>query len=324
MQKKLTSVVVSIAIALGVVITVQQDADAQNQPVPTVTMVTLQTMPGQNGQQMVVTPKGKVVPLPGPGVNSNVVQVFIGSQGGAWYVDKNNQQVDLTQAIAAFQRSAGNAQTAQVPQYAPQPVVNNNYYDQNGSSSSSSGGSSAGTTALAAGLGAATGAALTNTLMDQPYYYHGVPYGYPVAYGANNKPYYVNNQGKNVYVGNNDVNVNKSASYNNATVNQANVNSYHANTLQNQQNWYNKQVTDNTGTFKNWQGQQDNPFVHPDANSWASNANADGSKFANSGKGRFGRGGDNANGGGGLFNRGGDNAGGAGFGGGRRGGGRFR
>lgn len=303
MQKKLTSAIATFALFMGLSAVTPLLSYAQGQSVPTVSMVTLQTLPGQNGQQMVVTPRGKVVPLPGAGVNGNVVQVYMGSQGGVWYVDRNGQQVDLTPAINAYSNAS---QTAQVPQYAPQPVVNN-YYNQenpNGSSSSSGGGSSAGT-AVAAGLGAATGAALTNALMDSGSYYHGVPYGYPVYYGANGQPYYRNASGNNVYVNNsshnnefNQANINQNtANVNAAKYNQANVNNVHANALQDQQKWYSQQAANNTSTFKGWQSQNgaagggSNPFLHPDsAEGRGMFANAGNAAGGNSdGGGRFGR-----------------------------------
>ncbi|MCA9804739.1 MAG: hypothetical protein KC777_22365 [Cyanobacteria bacterium HKST-UBA02] len=42
---------------------------------PDVAEVTLHVQPGPNGGQLVLTPKGMLVPLPGAGVNGNVVQI---------------------------------------------------------------------------------------------------------------------------------------------------------------------------------------------------------------------------------------------------------
>jgi hypothetical protein len=329
MHMKLTSAVAGLAIAFTLSFGFPDITFAQGQA-PTISMVTLQAMPGQNGQTMVVTPRGAVVPLPGPGVNGNVVQVYMGSQGGYWYVDRNGQQVDLTAAVAAMQqRGMVGMQSQQVPQYAPAPVTVNNYGTEGSSSSSSSSGGSAMGTAVAAGLGAATGAAITNAVME-PNYWHGVPYGTPYYYGAGGKPYYGGANGNNVYV-------------NNQHTTNANVNSVHANNFQEQQNWYNKQATSNSAQYQNWQkntNTANNPFVHQDANNQWANRNANGQ--AGQGQGRFGnrngggadgagaggfagRGG--ADGSGGFAGRGGaDGAGGfAGRGGGRRGGagGRF-
>lgn len=149
----------------------QAQTSAQPSESPQVSVVTLQTQPGPGGTQMVVTPKGMVVPLPGPGVNASVVPIYIGANGGYWYVDKNNQQVDLTPAVRAMQANATMSQQAtNVPQYAPQPQqVTNNY----NSSGQSSGGSALGT-AAAAGLGAMAGTAMTQS------YYNNVPYGTPI------------------------------------------------------------------------------------------------------------------------------------------------
>ncbi|MBA4074700.1 MAG: hypothetical protein C0508_06620, partial [Cyanobacteria bacterium PR.023] len=152
---------------------------------PQVSVVTLQTQPGPGGTQMVVTPKGMVVPLPGPGVNASVVPIYIGANGGYWYVDKNNQQVDLTPAVRAMQANATMSQPATtVPQYAPQPQQVTNNYNSSGQQSS---GTSALGTAAAAGLGAMAGTAMTQS------YYNNVPYGTPIHYGAAAVPYY--NQG---------------------------------------------------------------------------------------------------------------------------------
>ena len=210
-----------------------------------VSAVTLQTQPGPGGTQMVITPKGMVVPLPGPGVNASTVQVYIGSHGGYWYIDKNGQQVDLTPAVQAMQQASLQApQSTNVPQYAPQPqVVNNNYAPQQQSSGPGVVG-----TAAAAGLGAMAGAAIAS-----PNYWNGVPYGTPIHYGANSMPYYTQG-GKPVYV---------NASNNVAEVNQ--VNNQHATTLQQQQDWYKHQQSSQTSNWKNWQQQAGaNPFVRPD------------------------------------------------------------
>lgn len=325
MHNKLTSAFAAFLLATTLAVAAPQVTFAQS--APSVSMVTLQTMPGQNGQQMVVTPKGKVVPLPGAGVNSNVVQIYIGSQGGYWYVDKTGQTVDLTSAVQYMQSRMGQAGAAPVPQYAPAPVTVNNY-ESSGSSSSGSGSSAAGT-AVAAGLGAAAGAAITNAAMEPNYgYYHGVPYGYPMYYGANNKPYYVDRGGNNVYVNNqNEVNRNVNAS--------ATQNNVSATNLQKQQDWYNNQARSNSSQFQNWKqsANSENPFVHPDAQGGVQNARQNAGEGEGRG-GRFGRRGGGENGGadgggrfaggeaGGRFGNGEAAAGGR-FGGGNAGGGRF-
>ncbi|CAN5299783.1 hypothetical protein BH11CYA1_BH11CYA1_22440 [soil metagenome] len=226
---------------------VQPQPSALAQPAPQVSMVTLQTQPGPGGTQMVITPKGMVVPLPGPGVKGSLVQVYIGSNGGYWYVDKHDQQVDLTPAVQAMQAHAGSGQQAvPVPQYAPQPQVTNNYNTQQS-------GSSAVGTAAAAGLGAMAGAAMSQS------YYNDVPYGTPLHYGVGAVPYY-NQGGKAVYVNNStDANFNQ-------------VNAYHATAVQQQQDWYNKQQVAQGATWKNWQQQTVNPFVNSSYHSQYSGA----------------------------------------------------
>lgn len=310
MPRKLSPVLAAIALTVSLGCIMPEQAAGQGQS-PTVSMVTLQVVPGQNGQEMVVTPRGQVVPLPGPGVNSNVVQVYMGSQGGYWYVDRNGNQVDLTGAVANMQARMQAANfNSQVPQYAPAPVTVNNYTSQNGESSGSSGSGGSGMgTAVAAGLGAATGAALT-TALTEPNYWRGVPYGTPVYYGNGYKPYYTNHGGNNVYVDNqHNVNAN------------ANVNQVHANNYQQQQNWYNKQVKDNSAQYQNWQKSSgSNPFVHPDS-SWANRSAAGNANYANRDAGAVNREAA-ANRDGGFANRDGGSFGNRGAG--RRGGGRFR
>ena len=224
----------------------QQQSYNQAQPTesPQVSVVTLQTQPGPGGTQMVVTPKGMVVPLPGPGVNASVVPIYIGANGGYWYVDKNNQQVDLTPAVRAMQANATMSQQAtNVPQYAPQPQQVTNNYNSSGQQSS---GASALGTAAAAGLGAMAGTAMTQS------YYNNVPYGTPIHYGAAAVPYY-NQGGKAVYV-NNSTN----------TANFEQTNAYHATAVQQQASWYNQQQAAQTAAAKNWQQQTNNPFVRAD------------------------------------------------------------
>jgi uncharacterized membrane protein YgcG len=216
-------------------------SSAQSSGSPQVSVVTLQTQPGPGGTQMVVTPKGMVVPLPGVGVNAAVVPIYIGANGGYWYVDKNNQQVDLTPAVKAMQANATmTQQAANVPQYAPQPQQITNNYNSSGQQSS---GSNAAVTAAAAGLGAMAGAAMT-----QPYY-NNVPYGTPIHYGAAAVPYY-NQGGKPVYI-NNSTN----------SVNYEQANAYHATAVQQQASWYNQQQAAQTAAAKTWQQETNNPFV---------------------------------------------------------------
>jgi hypothetical protein len=284
-HNKLTLTTISTFVALSVFFTVPVPSSAQG--APSVSVVTLQVVPNPNGGESVVTPKGMVVPLPGAGVNSNVVQVYIGSNGGYWYVDRNGQTVDLTAGVMRLQGSA--SQAATVPQYAPVPPA----YSQSSSSSSSSGSGSGGAastmvTATAAGLGAMAGAAMT-----QPNYYRNVPYGTPVYYPHGSTPYYRNTSGNTVNVEHNtDVNAN---SYD-----------YHANNLQAQQNYYSNQHTQNTAQYKSWQQNNvnGNPFVRQDGTAQGA---AQGGAAAQAGgaaaqegenSGRFGRRGGNADDGG--------------------------
>lgn len=234
------------------------DVQAQYGGTATVSAVTLQVVPGQNGQQSVVTPRGMVVPLPGAGVNSNVVQVYMGSQGGYWYIDRNGQNVDLT-AYVQQMKSMGGQPPQTVPQYSPAPPPQES---SSSSSSSSSGGSGLGT-AVMAGAGAFAGAAVAGS------YYNNVPYGTPVYYPRGGTPYYHSGGGNTVNVEHSNT-VNNNASYY----------SSHANTVEQQQQWYANQQKANPDQAKAWQNHQatgQNPFVRQDGDG--------------QGGGRFGRGG---------------------------------
>ncbi|MBX9668157.1 MAG: hypothetical protein K2X93_11085 [Candidatus Obscuribacterales bacterium] len=304
---------------------------------PTVSTVTLKVVPGPNGGENVITPRGMSVPLPGPGVNSNTVQVYIGSQGGYWYVDRNGENVDLTAAVQQFRAMTGQGGPSQVPQYAAAPAAPVQIVNQQTPSSSSGSGAAAGmATAAAAGLGAMAGSAMTGAYYNNGYYNH-VPYGTPMYYPHGGSPYYVNASGNTVNVAHTYPTT--STTNNQATINGGNTNNIHADNFQKQQDWYQKQQQNNPQQFSKWQqsSQGENPFVAQQAG-----ANAEG------GRGRFGRreqageaGGGGEGGGrfGGRFNRGGDqsaaagenNAGGGGLlqqrgeggGGGRFGGGRL-
>lgn len=203
---------------------------------PEVSMVTLHVKPSPKGE-LVITPKGIPVPLPGAGVNGSVVQIYIGSNGGYWYVDKNKQQVDLTSAVQMMQANAALSQQmpiAQVPQYAPQPIYQTNNYAQ-------SSGVAPGATMAAAELGAMAGSALAS-----PSAWGTVPYGTPIHYNAAALPYY-NQGGKAVYV-------------NNST--DATVNSYHAASMNQQQSYYAKEVAAQGTNWRAWQQPiTNNPFV---------------------------------------------------------------
>lgn len=258
---------------------------AQNSP--DVSVVTLQVIPQANGQESVVTPAGKVVPLPGAGVNSPTVQVYLGAQGGCWYVDKYGKPFDLTAYVQQYRSMAGAVQQ-QVPQYAPVPTQTNS--SSSSSSSSSGGGSGLGSTLAVAG--AAAGGAMLGSALASPNYYSNVPYGTPVYYPRGGSPYY---RGAN----NAQVNVEHNTNVN------ANYYDQHSNTFEQQNQWYANQRQQNPQQARNWQQANagDNPFVRNSANQTA--GGEDGAR-----RGRFG-GGDDAGGNaaGGRFGRQGDAAG---------------
>ncbi|CAN5280226.1 hypothetical protein BH10CYA1_BH10CYA1_46030 [soil metagenome] len=195
-------------------------------PAGDVSMVTLKTEMGPGGQQLVVTPKGVAVPLPGAGVAGQAVQVYMGSNGGYWYVDKHHHQVDLTSSIQRLKAhaSAEGGRAVTPPQYAPPPQS----YMQTNSHA-----------AGAASLGAMAGAAMTSgSTWDT------VPYGAPVHYGAASQPYY-NQDGKQVVI-NNSVD---------------NVNAYHSSALQEQLAWYRQQQLAQGDNYQVWQQPVINPFI---------------------------------------------------------------
>ncbi len=307
-----------------------------------ISAVTLQVVPGQGGAQSVVTPRGMVVPLPGPGVNANSVQIFMGSQGGYWYVDRNGQNVDLTAAVERFRQMTGQGNMpnqmnqAQVPQYAAAPPVN--VYNEQAPSNSSSGSGVGSTlvTATAAGLGAMAGSAMTNSYYNNGYY-HGVPYGTPLYYPHGGNPYYRGAGGSTV-----NVDRTYNGGNNTANINNGDINSVHANDFKKQQDWYANQQKQNPSQFQNWQksASGENPFVNRGDSQGGGFADRRNAAQGNAGEqggrhGLFNRGGGEANpgaatNGGGRFNRGGSvqpeaqggrfgNAGGGGRFGGRRG-----
>ncbi|CAN5203025.1 hypothetical protein BH11CYA1_BH11CYA1_32320 [soil metagenome] len=202
------------SICLAATLLVVGPAWAQNQP-PQVSVVTLQTVQNSDGSQSVITPKGDLARLPGPGVNGNTAQIYMGAQGGFWYTDRNGQTVNLSDAVKQLQARRASTQAAvQVPQYAPQPYYPQQQQQQEHQSTSSGNGAMAAVgTAAAAGLGAMAGAAMTNS-------YYNAPYGTPMHYGANGNPYYYNNGNEQPFQ---DLNQNqKMALYNHNQVNQQN------------------------------------------------------------------------------------------------------
>src|SRR5579883_904423 len=115
MYKKI--LVSSLAIAVSLSLQMPFQVKAQNSGSPQVSVVNLQVVPGQNGGQEVITPKGDLAPLPGGGVAGNVVQIYVGSQGGFWYVDKTGETIDLTPYVKALQARRASEANVQVPQY---------------------------------------------------------------------------------------------------------------------------------------------------------------------------------------------------------------
>ncbi len=206
------SALVVTAVSLG--LNFAQAVSAQSPNNPNVSVVQLMVQPGPTGGQMVLTPRGFLVPLPGPGVNGNTIDLYFGANGGYWYVDKNGKTNDITSYVNQVRAQSAKMPTAQAPQYAPAPAYNNYNYSSNpngsisntstassgtsSSSSSNSGGGAASAlgTAAAAGVGAMAGASMAH--------YNNVPYGTPLYY-HNNNPYYNGVDGKGVFVNDGEV-----------------------------------------------------------------------------------------------------------------------
>lgn len=124
------------AVALAISLLCQlssQPASSQGQP--NVSVVNLSVQTDDSGKQLVLTPRGFLVPLPGAGVITNAVQIYMGRDGGFWYVDWTGKSTDITDYVAqvraqtdrvlAGQKQASQAQPGQAyqqaspPQYAP-------------------------------------------------------------------------------------------------------------------------------------------------------------------------------------------------------------
>lgn len=178
-------------------IAISSASTANGQGQSNVSVVNLGVQVGSDGKQLVLTPKGYLVPLPGAGVNSNFVALYMGSNGGFWYVDRNGKTEDITSYVQQVRAQSASAQQSAPPQYAPAPTY---------SSSTTSSGSSVGTAAVsaaAAGAGAMVGTAVANNN-----YYRNVPYGAPMYYGNDGRQYYNDDRGKGVFVDDGQVNLN--------------------------------------------------------------------------------------------------------------------
>lgn len=190
-----------------------------------VSMVTLKTEVGPGGQQLVITPKGMSVPLPGAGVSGKAVQIYMGSNGGYWYTDKDHHRVDLTSQIQRLQAqaSATGGRNFTPPQFAPNAQ----------SHMQATQGATTGGAGVAAMAGAATSKGST---------WDSVPYGAPVHYGAAAQPYY-NQNGKQVYI------------------NDPSITNVNASALQDELAWYRQQQAAQGDNYQVWQQPVVNPFI---------------------------------------------------------------
>lgn len=244
--------VIALASSLLIAVAFVAPVSADSIPDSGVASITLRVLKSGNGQQFAVTPRGENVLLPGAGVRGDDVHVFIGSNGGYWYVDKNGNQVDLHDAAAhvqAMRAAGGNANGGYpqpvLPPYNPnayagstygEPTSVTNVYNQQPTSSSSGG---SGAAAVATGALAGTAGMLGGMAIGASMGYNNeVPYGHPVYYNGG-KPYYAGTNGSPVYV-------NNSKTY--------------APNMEQQNNWYNNQVKNNTAQYQNFQANRQNQF----------------------------------------------------------------
>ncbi|MBC7999252.1 MAG: hypothetical protein IAF58_14980 [Leptolyngbya sp.] len=254
---------VSAAVFAGYA-TFAPEAKAQyGQPSGQVSMTLYPVVTNEQGQQYVVTKMGPKLPLPGAGLPPGTTQVSVyrDQQSNYWYTDKTGQPVEVT---AAELQQYMNRMYASHDSYQQQSQQQQPQQQQPQQQQQQSSGGSAAMTGLAAAGGAAMGAALTNSAYDNNYGYHGVPYGVPMYRGAENKPYYMNSGGNQVYVNNSEKNAtvmnqwNQQGNWNdkNQWANQANA--QQKNEFKNaQQNYPNAgQNAQNARSAENGQGEQ--------------------------------------------------------------------
>ena len=176
------------------------------------TMTLYQVATGQDGRQYVITRNGMQLPIPGAGVapGAQQIAVYRDPQSNFWFQDRNGQPVEVTAAQLqwAIDQRYGQQMSAPLTQ-TPQPVQQTTIVEQpaqsSGGSSNSSGGGAG--SVVATGLAAAAGGAvggLISGAMNGTNNYYGMPYGAPL-YRDGNRAYY-NNNGKKVYVNQNNNN----------------------------------------------------------------------------------------------------------------------
>lgn len=253
-----------LAVALGMPFSAHADNASTT---PQISVINLQVVKNERGEQNVITPKGDLAPLPGAGVNGGVAQIFFGSQGGFWYTDQTGQTIDLSPTVQELQ--ARRAQ--QVPQYAPVAPPQTYENSTQTQSSRGSGVATAVTTAAAAAGGAMMGSAMTHN-------YYNAPYGTPMHYG-NGQPYYYHdgerrefeelnqNQKMVIYNKRKLEDQQKQDAFKQAQTNrQTNMESRqsqfggqgHEQNFQKQQEWYQNQLKENS---HQWKKTAENPFA---------------------------------------------------------------
>lgn len=216
---------IAVAFLLSGAMVVSPLPSFAQQPQGSVSVVTLKVVHTPGGQK-VMLPSRQQVPLPGAGVNGRSVDIYMGGEGGYWYVDKNGENFDLTPYVEKITVNQSDGSS------------NSN----NESSNSNDGGSDA---AAAAGAGAMAGAAAGAAYNEYQSEYQ-VPYGFAVVGGgAAGQPYYTGADGNNV-------NINSS--------NSTNISPYTDN-LRKQEQWYQQQRDGNPRRFQQASGMS-NPFVN--------------------------------------------------------------
>ncbi len=214
-----------------------------------VSMTLYHVMVGGSGQQVILTPNGQAIPLPGAGVQGHRVAVYHGTHGGTWYVDNTGKQVEIPGFYPGINGGAGYGYQATGSYYGgpyggggDTYASDSNYQTAYAQQPNPPQATATATASTAGGLiGSALGSAVSELAGGG-----GVPYGAPVYYGGGGGSYYYGGGGRHVVVNNNS------------------VDSTHYNEWHNQQNWYHDQFKNGGRYHGNYWPGKDHGFPRPD------------------------------------------------------------
>lgn len=174
-------------------------------------------------QQCLLTPAGKLLPVPGNNIPADIttVPIYRDAANNYWYTNRQGQPVaispDKVNWAVRYLESQPGPNMGMMPQqgmgYQPpvqQTTIIQQPPQQQSSSNSSSNSSGSGSSALGTGLAAAGGAMMGSMIGDAMYHpyssgygygssYYGMPYGTPM-YREGSNVYYYNNSGNKTYV----------------------------------------------------------------------------------------------------------------------------